>query len=564
MGTTALLIDGGIIVVYFVGITLVGLYMGRRERSLEDYALGGRRIPWWAVMASIIAAETSAATFLGAPAEGFRKRSLAYVQLTIGLILGRVLVGFVFLEPFYRYRVYTVYDYLAVRFGSATRNYVSALFLVMRVLASGVRLYVPSLVMVLAWRMFVGGEQVKFAGAATWVPYAWAIVALTLITCVYTTFGGIKAVIWTDVIQAALMFGSALVAIVTILVQIGDGNPLAGFQVLGRHVQEMTQSRGYFVTGFENLPSGASAWDIVRHVLESDYTLLSALLAATFLNMGAFGADQDMVQRLLTAPDHRRSRRSLITAALMDVPIAAAFTFIGVLLIAFYAKRPELMPAKDSDVFGAYILSAMPVVVRGLVLAGVFATAMGSLSAALNALATSATNDWYMTYLMPGRSERHYVFAARAFTALFGGLMCGVAIVFAWLNVLDPKMTIIPAALGIAGYVLGPMLGVFLLGMFTRRRGSDRGNLLAISVGLIVVFVLSGRFADSLAALGRIESLGSIATTLRDASEWWRASLVRVAFTWYAMIGSLTTLAVGLLFRTPASVVERARSETRA
>src|SRR5215212_8340936 len=152
--TAKLLVDVAIIFVYFVGIVSIGLYMGRRENTLHDFALGGRRVPWWAVMASIIAAETSAATFLGAPGEGYEKRSLAYVQLVIGLILGRVLVGYIFLKPYFVYKVYTVYDYLGIRFGPGSKNYVSALFLVMRTLASGTRVFVPAIVMVLAWQMF--------------------------------------------------------------------------------------------------------------------------------------------------------------------------------------------------------------------------------------------------------------------------------------------------------------------------------------------------------------------------------------------------------------------------
>src|SRR2546429_3805368 len=154
-----LLVDGCIVLFYFVAITAVGLYMGRREKTLNDFALGGRRVPWWAVMASIIAAETSAATFLGAPGEGFETRSLAYVQLIIGLIVGRVLVGYFFLKPYYDYKVYTVYDYLGIRFGPLSKNYVSALFLFMRTLASGTRMFVPSLVMVLAWQLFTSGKE---------------------------------------------------------------------------------------------------------------------------------------------------------------------------------------------------------------------------------------------------------------------------------------------------------------------------------------------------------------------------------------------------------------------
>src|SRR3954452_7187707 len=176
-----LAIDGLIIVSYFVAIISIGLYMGRREETLHDFALGGRRVPWWAVMASIIAAETSAATFLGAPGEGYEKRSLAYVQLIIGLILGRVLVGYFFLRPYYTYKVYTVYDYLGVRFGPASKNYVSALFLIMRTLASGTRLFVPSLVMVLAVQLFTSRSSgaVQYQLVPTVPPYVIAIVALT-------------------------------------------------------------------------------------------------------------------------------------------------------------------------------------------------------------------------------------------------------------------------------------------------------------------------------------------------------------------------------------------------
>src|SRR5688572_5944166 len=158
-----LFIDGLIIIVYFFGIIWIGVDIRRREESLKDFALGGRRIPWWAVMASIIAAETSAATFLGAPGEGYDKRSLAYVQLVFGLIIGRYIVGYVFLKPYYTYKVYTVYDYLGVRFGPRSKNYVSALFLIMRTLASGTRLFVPSLVIVLACRMFSGGAEIQFS-----------------------------------------------------------------------------------------------------------------------------------------------------------------------------------------------------------------------------------------------------------------------------------------------------------------------------------------------------------------------------------------------------------------
>ena len=211
-----LAVDVGIILLYFGVISAIGLVMGRREKSPRLCALGGRRIPWGAVMAYFFEAETSAATFLGAPTEGFKKQSLAYALLTFGVIIGRWVVARWFLKPFYEYKVYTVYDYLAVRFGPRTKNFVSVLFLVMRTLASGTRLFIPSIVMVLAWQLILNGGHpvvVSQKPVDNVVPYLIAIVGLTLLTGIYTTKGGIKAVIWTDVVQACVMFGAALLSV---------------------------------------------------------------------------------------------------------------------------------------------------------------------------------------------------------------------------------------------------------------------------------------------------------------------------------------------------------------
>jgi SSS family transporter len=553
MSQWALVTDGIIILLYFATITAIGLYTGRRERNLHDYALGGRQMPWWAVMASIIAAETSAATFLTVPSEGFKERGIVYAQLTLGLILGRLLVGFLFLRPYYEYRVYTVYDFLAVRFGPRSKNYVSMLFLIFRTLAMGVRVYVPALVMVLAWRMIVKGESVRdMATGDRWEPYAVAITVLVAITCLYTLIGGIKAVIWTDLIQATLMFTSALVAIATLLYHLGDGNLLRGFSVLGDHVPEMKTLKGYIRFGWENipphLPPSEKVLAFVKEVLAAPYTIIAALIPTCLANMAAFGTDQDMVQRMLTAKDYRRSRLSLVSAAITDIPIFAAFSFIGVLLIAFYELRPELRPEKPNDVFGVYIMNVMPVVVRGFVLAGLFATAMGSLSAALNALATSATNDWYLPYFGRQRSEQHHILVARAFTAFFALLMVVIASLTAYSNVVNPEQRLIPIALGVAGLFAGPMLGVFLVGMLTKTRGSDAGNVLALTVGLIAVIIITRQHEEILKAFAP-----SLLPKFAFPA-WWP----KIAFTWYAMIGALITFVIGVLFPTPQPVVVQA------
>lgn len=573
MSEWGLIVDCLIIVVYFVLIVGIGIYAGKREGSLHEFALGGRRIPWWAVMASIIAAETSAATFLGIPGEGYSKLSLAYVQIMFGLILGRVLVGYLFLKPYYLFKVYTVYDYLAIRFGDKSKNYVSALFLIMRTLASGTRLFVPSVVIVLAWVLLVQGKgNVEFSIntiPSVW-PYVWAIAGITLVTFLYTAIGGIKAVIWTDVIQACLMFGSAIVAIFTLLYHVGGDswNLLNGFRAVGETVPQMKTLSGYINTGFEpeavakfmtdeSIPV-MGAWEYIRMIFQSEYTLFSALIGATAANMAAFGTDQDMVQRLLTAETYKKSRRSLITAALMDLPIAAAFSFIGVLLYVYYTQDPTYKPAANADVFGSYILNVMPVGIRGLVLAGIFATAMGSLSAALNSLATSATNDWYIPYFAKNSTDSHQITAARIFTGLFALFMIGIAVIFAYAKIKNPELRIIQVVLGIAGFILGPMLGVFLLGMLTKTRGSDTGNMIAISIGLILT-IIGGELHIVFA------ELCGFSEVIINKLKLWQENIPTIAFTWYTFVGALIVFLVGLMFKTPREVIDSmSRRKTQA
>ena len=188
-----------------------------------------------------------------------------------------------------------------------------------------------------------------------------------------------------------------------------------------------------------------------------------------------------------------------------------------------------------------------PTGIRGLVLAGVFATAMGSLSAALNALATSATNDWYIPYFARHREERHHVTAARWFTAVFAILMIAIASIFAYAKVTNPDVRIIPVVLGVASFILGPMLGVFLLGMFTRRRGSDPGNMLAITLGLIATIVLGHLHIE-------LANLIYGANTYKPPA-W----LPKVAFTWFALIGAVVVVLVGVFFQTPQHILEAAQ-----
>src|SRR5213596_4118762 len=205
-----LAIDSLVLFAYFAIIIFIGLRMGRKEDDLEDFALGGRRIPWWAILASLIAAETTAATFFGTPGEGFTFRNYTYLQLAIGTILARILVSYIFIKPYYDYKVYSIYEYLTARFGVGTKNAASAVFLFTRVLASGARLYVAAIALALAYEMISGSRPNQTQ--TLWI-YLGATIAIVILTAIYTTLGGIKAVIWTDFIQASLMIGSALIAL---------------------------------------------------------------------------------------------------------------------------------------------------------------------------------------------------------------------------------------------------------------------------------------------------------------------------------------------------------------
>src|SRR5881227_2352945 len=204
-----LAIDSAVLLLYFFVIIFIGLRMGRKERDLEDFALGRRQIPWWAVLASLIAAETRAGTFFGTPGEGYTQRNYTYLQLALGTIIARILVSFIFIKPYYDYKVFSIYEYLTARFGVGTKNAASAVFLFTRLLASGARLYVAAIALALAYEMIRG---VRPSQAETLWIYVGATIAIVVLTAIYTTLGGIKAVIWTDVIQASIMIGSALVA----------------------------------------------------------------------------------------------------------------------------------------------------------------------------------------------------------------------------------------------------------------------------------------------------------------------------------------------------------------
>jgi SSS family transporter len=521
-----LAIDCAVLLLYFILIISIGLYMGRKEENLKDFALGGRRIPWWAVLASIIAAETSAGTFFGTPGEGFALRNYTYIQLAFGTILARILVSYIFIKPYYDYNVFSIYEYLTARFGVGSKNAASAVFMFTRVLASGARLYVAAIALVLAYEMIRGTRPGQ---TETLFIYIGATVVIVILTAIYTTMGGIKAVVWTDFIQASIMMGSALIALGLLYSAIPGGWHKIVELHGGFHLSDV------ITTGLDPAKNGWAKW---KGMFEIEYTIFAGLIGSTFITMATHGTDQDMVQRMLTAVDIRRSRRSLILSGLADIPIALTFLSIGLLLWVYYQTHfdPNL-PKSPNETFCHFILYEMPIGLRGLLIAGIFATAMGSLSTAINALATSFTRDWYEPYINPRATGEQSLRTVRWATVGFSVLMIIVASATSYFVIVLPNVRIIPIVLGIYGYTYGSVLGIFLAGMLTKTRGNNRGNIIAMITGFIVVTIISDLPNTIARAFGKIAYV---------PPHW----LPVMEFPWWICFGTIVTFSVAILFRT--------------
>jgi Na+/proline symporter len=407
-----------------------------------------------------------------------------------------------------------------------TKNAASAVFLFTRLLASGTRLYAAAIALALAYEMIRG---VQPGQKETLFIYIGSTVAIVILTAIYTTLGGIKAVIWTDLIQASIMIGSALVALGLLYFAIPGG------------FHQIVQSHGgfglsdFFTTGLDPAMHGWAKW---KGMFAIEYTIFAGLIGSTFMTMSTHGTDQDMVQRMLTAPDIRRSRRSLIMSGLADIPIAFTFLSIGLLLWVFYQTHQDpALPKTPNEIFCHYILYEMPVGLRGLLIAGIFATAMGSLSTAINALATSFTRDWYEPYINPASTSEQSLRAVRWATIWFSVLMIVVASTTAYLVIVYPKVRIIPIVISIYGYTYGSVLGVFLAGMLTKSRGNDFGNIFAMIIGFIIVAILSG-LPNKIA--------GIFGGKLYTQPSW----LPVMEFPWWICFGTIVTFFIAILFRT--------------
>lgn len=486
MNTTLGWIDGLVIAAYFAAVLGIGLWVGRREKNTGDFFLGGRRQHWIVAGISIIATEVSALTYIAVPGDAF-STNCEYLQMYAGAFAGRMLVAYLLLPAFYGGQVTTVYEYLGQRFGPATRTTATFFFFASRTLGSGIRLLVASLAVseVFGW------------------PLIWVIIACVSVTALYATVGGIKSIMWTDVLQAATFVVAPTLAIVYLL----HATP-------GTWTENLNTA---IVTGKFKVLN----WNWNPNNPRSFWVLF---IHATLLNVAAMGTDQDMTQRMLTCPDLKRGRRSLIFNAVVGFPLVCLFLTVGTMLWVHYAGSPNgpslpaAVVAQKDRIFPYFMAHDAPVGygLRGVLIAGIFAAAMSSLASAIGALSSSAVTDLYRP-LCAGRSESHYLLAARVFTVLFAIVLTVVAIAFA------ESANLLWKVFEFAGLVFGGLLGVFLLGVLTRDRGWDWWNVPSMLISVVMLIALK---------------------LVQEHS-----GTVWIAWPWWIVVGTATTFILGAIPR---------------
>jgi solute:Na+ symporter, SSS family len=435
-------LDLAIIALYLMGITLFGLRFRKRQRSLRDYFLAGRDIPWWAIALSIVAAETSTLTIISIPGLAY-DTNLTFLQVVMGYMLGRIVISFVLLPHYFRGDLYTAYELIERRFGRGLRSLTAGLFLLTRAAAEGVRVYAVSIVVSIA----LGTGEIA------------SIAIITALTLIYTFEGGLAAVIWTDVVQTGIYVGGTLVGLATILHLVPGG---------WSAIHAAAASAGKLqVFDFR-----ANIW--------LPYTFWAGVIGGTAFITASHGTDQLIVQRLLAARGQKQSAAALLSSGVAILFQFTLFLIVGVMLWAYY-RVPSAIFGKPDRIYPTFIVSQMPHGISGLLIAAILAAAMSNLSAALNSLSSSTIMDFVLR-LRPQTDERTRMRLSRLATFCWAIVLFGLAVL-----ALQKVGRVVEVGLQIASVAYGALLGVFLLGVLTRRanqRGAMVGMLLGFGVGL--------------------------------------------------------------------------------
>ncbi len=473
---------------YLIGVTAFGVYFSKNQETTDDYFVGDRDVPWWAIAASIVATETSTITFISVPGIAFAKNgNFQFLQLVFGYMIGRIVISLIFIPLYFKGELQTVYQLLGERFGNKVKMLASAIFVVMRNIADGVRLLLTAIVLAAVYVAFQPN-----ADATTVIIGSIALLGVVMI--IFTYFGGMEAIIWVEVVQLGIYIGGAIAA---------------GFVILN-------QIEGGFSQVLE-IGSQYNKFDVFDFSLDftKTFTFWAGIIGGCFLTMSTHGTDQFLVQRYLCTDKPKSAAVALLTSGAVVLAQFIGFLFIGVLLFTFYAPYeateyvkagvansgvPATFPFDGGDkVFPDFITKNMPSGLSGLVIAAIFAAA---LSSSLNSIAATFVNDLYKPF-KEKVTDKHILKVSHCLTLLFGIVQIVVALILMNFN-----RSALNVALSVASLMNGPILGVFLVGTFLPNVKQKAALGAMIFSCLVMAYVI---FATS------------------------------IAWTWYVLIGSVLT-----------------------
>ncbi|MER7717565.1 sodium:solute symporter [Streptomyces flaveolus] len=486
-------LDLVVIVVYLVAIAWIGLRLAGRQKTSKDYFVGEGHMPWWTVAFSVVATETSVLTVISVPGGAYSGQAFGNVELALGYVIGRVVVAAVLIPLYKRGGFVSAYQYLGSRFGLRLQGLASVTFVFTRLLAEGVRLFASAIPIKLLLDEF-----------GVHASYRVIIIAVTAVTVLYTYLGGIKAVIWTDTIQMVLYVGGALLAI----------------GVLSAHVGGDGFSQALHAGKFQLFDTDFG----LAHILTSPFALPTAIIGGAIFAMASHGSDQLMVQRVLSTRSLRDGQKAMIASGVFVTVQFAAFSLVGALLWSYNKGRSfeELGLSSTDNLYPEFILHGLPVVVSGLLVAGILGAAMGSLSSALNSMSNSTVADIIHSFFRSTPSEEFLLRIARVMTLVWAVLMAVFACAFS-----TSTGNVYLTGLTIAGYTYGALLGAFLLGRLVRR-ANETDSVVAFLVTIAVMTYLVRGVKIDVTVAGATVPTG-------------------IAAQWLVPIGVLVTLAVGAL-----------------
>jgi len=480
-----------VVIVGYLALLVAGawIFMPRHTENTHDYFLAGGTVPAWLAAVSVLSATQSAATFLGGPDFGYHG-DFTYLGTNLGALIGAIFVAHVLIPRFYAARVTTVYELLTQRFDARATRWAGGMFLFGRVLAGGARVYLAAIAVAMVMTSTVSAQGIMIAAAV-----------LVVASFLSTFVGGLKSVLWIDLVQFVIMVGSAIVVLIFIRMSIPATN-------------------AEIVQGLLNAPGGVDKLRLFDFStdLSKPFSLLAIVTGIALLYIASSGLDQDTTQRLLACKDARTGARSLYMSVFATVPVVAIFIAIGLLLHIFY-DRPELMGGATASagqafagekisIFMHHILTQLPSGLRGLVTAGIMAAAVATTNSALNAMSSVLIQDFYRPWRERRGTidEHHYVQAGRAGMGIIGVAMLIVAVLsFYWQHY--AKLGLLEFALQVMVFAYAGLLGVYLAAVFTRR-GSTGSVIASLIAGFIAVLLLQPAIA---AALGFPDVLSHLA-----------------------------------------------------